>query len=270
MNIIYQWNPWSYMHITSLELEKNLSKKVWDIVWKPDFKDVWEEIKDENVWVLAIENSYMWSIHTNLYNFLKYDYKIIGEYYLEINHCLCSKENDISKIKKIYSQSPALDQCYNYLKEKKIDSESYSDTSLAAKYVSETSEEWLWAICSEMAAKLNWLNILDRNIQDQDWNTTRFAVIVINDSWVSYRVKSNKISILFEAKNEPSSLYNCLWVFAKSNLNLTKIESMPSYKWKFKYMFWVDFEWNMWEKKVSEALKNLDNYTSFVKILGEY
>lgn len=270
MKIYYQWNPWSYMHITSLEVEKLLSEKPDNIVWVPEFKDVWENISTGNVWVLAIENSYMWSIHTNLYNFLKYDYKIIWEYYLEINHCLCSKETDIKKIKKAYSQMPALDQCYNYLKDRNITPEPFSDTSLAAKYASETDENWVWAISSEMAAKLNNLNILDRNIQDQTWNTTRFAIIVPKDSYLKYSKKSNKVSILFETKDEPASLYNCLWAFAKTWINLSKIESMPSYKGRFKYMFWIDFEWHLKDKETKDALKKLEDFTSSMRILGEY
>lgn len=270
MKIYYQWNPWSYMHITSLNVLENLNRKPKEIVWNPEFKDVWENIKHDNIWVLAIENSYMWSIHTNLYNFLKYDYKIIWEHYLEINHCLCSKENNISKIKKVYSQLPALVQCYNYLKQKNIEPLNFSDTSLSAKYVWNSKEAWIWAICSEKAAKLNNLNILDTNIQDQDGNTTRFAIIVSKDSKIQYLKKSNKISILFEAKDEPASLYNCLWVFAKLWINLTKIESMPSYKWKFKYMFWIDIEWTLLDKNVLKWLEELKKFISYIKILGEY
>lgn len=270
MKIYYQWSPWSYMYVASKEVLKNLNTPIDDIVWKPEFKDVWEEINKWWIAVLAIENSYMGNIHTNLYNFLKYDVKIIWEYYLNINHCICSKEKDIKNIKEVYSQIPALEQCHNYLKDKNITPKEFLDTALSAKYVSESNQKGIWAIASTQAAKLYNLNILDENIQDQVWNTTRFAVIVKNDLDVGYNIKSGKISILFEAKNIPSSLYKCLWAFATNNVNLTKIESMPSLKSHFSYMFYLELEWQKSDKNIISAFEELEFFTSFYKILGEY
>ncbi len=270
MKIYYQGNPGSYMWMASKEIKKNLNIETEDIVWLPEFNDVWENIWVNGIWVLAIENSYMWSIHPNLYWFLKYDYEIIWEYYLEIKHCICSKETDIKNIKKVYSQTPALEQCHNYLKEKHIKTSSYSDTALAAQHVSESDESWVAAICSEEAAHLNWLNILDTNIADQKWNTTRFAIIVPKDSGIKYNIKSNKVSIIFEARNIPASLYKCLWAFATNNINLSKIESLPSYKWSFSYYFWLEFEWNLKDENVIKSLEELSFFTNEVRILGEY
>lgn len=270
MKIYYQWNPWAYMHYASTEIAKNLNITIESIEGKPEFIDVWKSIWDDGVAVLAIENSYMGSIHINLYNFLKYDYKIAWEYFLEINHCLCSTEANITDVKKVYSQAPALVQCYEYIKSKNFEPVEFSDTALSAKFVSESGEKWVWAIASEMACKLYGLNILDTNIQDQSGNTTRFAIIVPKESNILYKNRSNKISILFEARDVPASLYKCLWAFATNGINLTKIESMPSYKWKFEYMFWIDFEGTLNDAPVKKALEELTFFTSFIKILGEY
>jgi len=271
MKIYYQWNPWSYSNIASLEIEKGLENiKINEVIWKQDFKEVWNELWSDNILVLPVENSYMWSIHFNLYEFLKQDAKIIWDYYLEVDHCICSKENDIKNIEKVYSQAPALDQCYDYLKSKNIKVEDYSDTALSAKYVSKTDEKWVWAIASEMAAKLYWLNVLERKIQDQKWNTTRFLAIVPNGSKVQYKWDSNKTSIIFETKDVPASLYKCLWAFATNWINLTKIESMPSYKGKFSYMFWIDFEWKTIDENVEKAFNELKYFTSMIRVLWEY
>lgn len=269
-NIYYQWNPWSYMNIASLEIKKWLNINIEKIEWKPEFIDVWKKISDNSIWVLAIENSYMWSIHPNLYAFLKYDYKIIWDYFLPINHCLCSKEKDIKDIKNVYSQLPALDQCYNYLRKNNMTPISFSDTALSAKYISESDEKWLWAICSEQAAKIYNLNILQKNIQDQQWNNTRFAIIVPRNSEIKYNSKSNKISILFETKDIPASLYKCLWAFATNDVNLTKIESLPSWWWLFTYYFWLDFNGSLIDSNIKKALDELSFFTSFIKIIGEY
>lgn len=274
MKIYYQWNPWSYMHQASLGIYEKL---VWvkidpdfDIIWLSSFNEVWEKIKDWNIWVLAIENSYMWSIHTNLYNFLKYDAKIIWEYDLDINHCICSKEKHTKDIKKVYSQLPALEQCKNYIKNNNFEWVEYSDTALSAKYVKENNDSWLWAICSEQAAKIYDLNILEKNIQDQNWNTTRFLIIVNKDLDLSYKNKSNKVSLLFETKDIPASLYKCLWAFATNDINLTKIESMPSYDKRFKYIFWLDFEWNLDDKKTQNAMEELSLFSKNIRILWDY
>ena len=270
MKIYYQWNTWSYMDIASQKVSTKLNTKIEDIIWMPEFSNVWENIWNDSIWVLAIENSYMWSIHPNLYGFLKYDFKIIWEYYLKIRHCLASKEKEIKNVKKAYSQTPALEQCHKYLKEKWIVPIDFSDTSLAAKYVWENKEEWVAAICSKKAAGLYKLNILDEDINDNKENTTRFAIIVKKNSCLKYRDLSSKVSIIFEAKNIPSSLYKCLWAFATNNINLSKIESLPSYKGKFSYYFWLEFEWKTEDKNVKKALLELKFFTKFIKVLGEY
>ena len=270
MNIYYQWNPWSYMNLASKEIIKNLNIEIKSLIWMPDFSDVWKKISKDGIWVLAVENSYMWSIHPNLYGFLKHDFKIIWEYFLNVKHCLCSKETDIKKIKKAYSQIPALEQCYKYLKNKNIEASSFWDTALAAKYISTNNEKGTSAICSIEAAKLYWLNILDTDIADGEENTTRFVIIVPKESKLKYNKTSNKISMIFETKNIPSSLYKCLWAFATNNINLTKIESLPSYKWAFSYYFWLEFEWNLENESTKKALTELDFFTNTINLLGDY
>lgn len=270
MNIYYQWNIWSYMWIAAEEISKFLDIKIKEIIWLPEFNDVWENISKNSIWVLAIENSYMWSIHQNLYNFINYDYEIIAEFFLEIKHCLCSKEDDIKKIKKVYSQQPALLQCKNYLKKKKIEQINFIDTSLSAKHIKENDIKWAWAICSEKAANYYWLNILEKNIADQKWNTTRFIAIAKKNSKINYLKKSNKISIIFEAKDIPASLYKCLWAFATNNVNLTKIESIPSFKDSFSYYFWLDLNWSLKDENIKKSIKELKFFTKDIKILWNY
>ena len=114
------------------------------------------------------------------------------------------------------------------------------------------------------------LNILDTNIQDQKWNNTRFAIIVPKKSIIKYYNKSNKVSILFETKDIPASLYKCLWAFATNDINLTKIESMPNLENPFSYLFYIDFEWKLLDKKVENMFKELNFFVENVKILGEY
>lgn len=270
MNIYYQWEPWAYMHQVSLEIEKNLDTKIDNIIWLNSFERCWEKL-DNNILVLAIENSYAWSIYENLYKFLKLDAKIIGEYNMEINHCICSNEKEISNVKKVYSHFKALPQCYNYLKEKNITEQIvHTDTAGSAKMISETKEKNSAAICSPLAAKMYWLNILEESIQDQKWNTTRFVIITPSNDKIKYNKEKNKTSILFKAKDIPASLYKCLWAFATNNVNLTKIESLPNIENPFSYLFWIDFDWTTNDLNVKKSLEELEFFTSEIKILWEY
>lgn len=270
MKIYYQWNPGSYMHTASRAIAEKLSVSIQGLEWKPEFHDVWESIGAEGIAVLAIENSYMGSIYPNLQGFMKYDYKIIGEYHLPIRHCLCSHETDISQITKAYSQIPALEQCHKYLKQKNIQPIKYSDTALSAKHVSETDEPWSAAICSELAADIYGLNILEKNIQDHQENTTRFIIIVPKDSTITYADTSDRVSLLFETRHIPASLYKCLWAFATNNVNLTKLESIPSFKGNFSCLFWLDFEGSLDDENIQKTLEELEFFTSTIRILGQY
>lgn len=270
MKIYYQWEKWAYSNIASLKAKENLDIVVEDIIWVPNFSLVWKNIWDDSIWVLPVENSTAWSIHENLYNFLRYDFKIIWEIPLEIQHCLLSKETKISDIKYAHSHPQALWQCYEFLKSNNIEAVVKYDTAWSAKEVSENDLPWVWAIASKLAWEIYWLNVIKEWIQDQDWNTTRFFIVVPKNSNLKFKKQSWKTSIIFEARNIPASLYKCLWAFATNDINLTKIESMPSFKDPFTYIFWIDFEWSVNDENVKNALSELEFFTKNIKILWEY
>ncbi|MDD2487141.1 MAG: prephenate dehydratase [Candidatus Gracilibacteria bacterium] len=269
MKIYYLGELGAYSHIAGTIAKKNLGDNV-ELINLPSFGDIWNSISVGSIGVVPIENSYAGSIHENLYNFLRYDFKIIGEIKLEINNCLISKETDISKIKTVYSHHQALSQCYEFMKEYSIEGIKSSSTASAAKMVSESDERGIGAISSELSAEIYGLNILAKGIQDQKGNTTRFFIIAHKDEKIEYSDKKNKVTIVFEARNIPASLYKCLGSFATNSINLAKIESLPSLKDPFSYMFWLDFEGNLGEENVKEALKELQYFTKSLKILGEY
>jgi len=275
MKIFYQWTKGSY---TSIPVYK-LAKEYWipeeNILWtEENFTEIWKKIKKEDwaIWILPIENSYAWMVHENLFNFLHFDFKIIWEVEVQVNHCLLSKEKNISDVKTVYSHYQALNQVFNFCTKNNIQREVSIDTAFAAKMVSESDESWIWAIASREAWELFWLNILEEWIQDQDWNRTRMFVVVKKDSDFNLDKKAlkNKISILLELKDKPSALYNCLWCFVKNDLNLTKIESMPNPDDPFNYLFCIDFEWKLSDEKVDNMFNELDFFTEDVKILWEY
>lgn len=275
MNIYYQWFSWAYWHSSSIIAAKNLWFLEENIFWIDSFKKVFEKIDEWNIWVLPFENSYAWSIHENFYHAISWNYKIIWEIFLEINHNLLAKTKDISKIKKVYSHPQALMQTYDFCKKHNFEQIPFSDTAWAAKYVLEKNDETIASISSSLAGEIYNLNNLKSNIQDQNWNTTKFFVVVKNEESILQRLnylwkKSNKISIIFKTKDSPSALYKCLWAFATRFINLVKIESLPAKQNRFEYIFWIDFEKNVDEKIIFDALEELSFFSKDLKILWDY
>lgn len=275
MKIFYQWIKGSYSSIPVYEMAKKYGILEENIFWcDENFTEIWKKIDAEKdaIWVLPIENSYAWMIHENLFNFLHFDFKIIWEVSVQVNHCLLSKEKNISDVKKVFSHPQALSQCFEFCEKNWISQEKFVDTALSAKMLAESDEKWIWAITSRNAGEIFWLNILAEWIQDQDWNTTRMFIVAKKSS--DFVLKNDdlkwKISILFELRNHPAALYKCLWAFATNDLNLTKIESMPNLKNPFNYLFCIDFEWKMWDEKVKNMFKELEFFAEKIKVLGEY
>lgn len=270
MNIYYYGIPGAYTHMATLQAQKNLNIEVDQLIGEPDFSKIWEKIDDNSIGVIPIENSYAGPIHKNLYNFLRYDHQIIGELSLKIEHCLLSKETDLSKIKKVYSHPQALSQCYDFLKKHNLEGIEFADTALASKFIAEEQEPGIASIASSLTSQLYNLNILEEGIQDQTGNTTRFFVLAPKNSKLQYTDKKNKISLFFETRHVPAALYKCLGGFATNGINLHKIESLPALKNPFSYLFWIDLEGKLKDKAVQNSLEELAFFTKSVRVLGEY
>jgi len=267
MKIYYWWVEWAYSHIVGNFYWEKLGIK--DVEWVKNFKEVFEEIIKWNYWIIPIENSYAGSVYENFFNLSKYDVKIYDEYYLDINHCLVSTSSNISSIKKVFSHYQALMQCENYLNKNNLTQESYLDTAWSAAYIKELQNSEFWAICSEFAGEIYWLNILEKNIEDQSGNTTRF--FLVGQNWLNlWLEKKWKISLIFKAKSVPAVLYKCLGAFATRNINLTKIESLPAKENPFEYMFWIDLDGRLDSVEVKWALEELKFFTTDIRILWDY
>lgn len=217
--------------------------------------------------IVPIENSLEGSVITTLNLLLEFDLKIAGEIVIPINHCLLSRGR-LSDVKVIVSHPQALAQCGKFLKEKFPGAEirAVGSTAHAAKLATEFEE--MAAVASEEAAQKYGLNVLVRDIQDERENYTRFAVI---GKKIPEPGGRNKTSIVVHLKeNRPGALYEFLGIFAKRNINLTKIESRPSKKALGDYLFFIDFEGHVEESVVREALQEARGMVDKLKVLGSY
>lgn len=144
--IYFQGTDGAYMHQASLWYRDHLSAPIDEIRGFSSFELCWQALLetsgvDDVVLICAIENTIAGTVHENLYRLRKYDIEIIGSYDLPIDHCLCSHEDDITHIRRVYSHYVALPQCYEYLRSKGItDQVVYHDTAAAAQLIAGTRE----------------------------------------------------------------------------------------------------------------------------------
>jgi chorismate mutase / prephenate dehydratase len=235
-----------------------------------EFREVFENVKNQKTdfGVIPIENSIEGSVTQNYDLFLQYDLKVCGETIVKVEHCLIANPGaKISDVTAVYSHPQALGQCRRYLEKLGRELIPTYDTAGSVKFIKEKNLSNAAAVASERAAQIYGMQILARDIADNHENYTRFFVLSNKDAEPT---GSDKTSIIFSAVHEPGSLYNALGEFAKRNINLTKIESRPTKHTPWEYNFYLDFEGHRSEPKCIEALKALDKYAAFVKVLGSY
>jgi chorismate mutase/prephenate dehydratase len=234
------------------------------------FDDVFESVKtgDVDYGVVPIENSIEGSVNRTYDLFLEYDLKVCGEIIIRISHCLIAhKGTKLNQIKTVYSHPQALAQCRKFLEEHKLRAISTFDTAGSVKMIKEEKLMDAAAIASERAAQIYDMAILEKEIEDNKNNSTRFFVLDKKDSPYSGQ---DKTSIIFAAKSVPGALHKILKEFADRNINLTKIESRPTKSTPWEYHFYLDFEGHRTETKCQQALESIQDKTLFVKILGSY
>ncbi|MBF0488179.1 MAG: prephenate dehydratase [Nitrospirae bacterium] len=216
--------------------------------------------------VVPIENSNEGAVNYTLDMFVDYNLKVYAEILLSINHHLLSKSTD-GEIKKIYSHPQVIAQCRKWLERNMLGVPIFEagSTSQAAAIAAE--EKGVAAIGSELAAKIYDLNIIEKGIANVKDNVTRFLVI---SKEAQGSTGNDMTLIMFTAKDQPGSLYEILTPFKKQKINLTRIESRPSKKKAWDYIFFADMEGHIEDKKVKKALDEVRKHSVYLKILGSY
>jgi chorismate mutase/prephenate dehydratase len=239
----------------------------------PTFFSVFESLEKELVEaaLLPVENSTEGSV-TPVYDLLmETELNAFSEIFLRIEHCLIAHpETDISQIKEIYSHPQALEQCRGLFKRINSKPVPYYDTAGAVSLIKESGRKDIAAIASKQAAKHYGMNVLEENIEDSSNNFTRFLALGKSMQVKLEEGKSYKTSFVFSVRHEPGSLFRIMKIIADKNINLTKLESRPTKKSPWEYVFFVDFEGHMEEPSVAEALKEIENHSLFVKVFGSY
>lgn len=219
--------------------------------------------------VLPIENSTAGIVNDNYDLLGEYDNYIVGEQIISIQHALLgTPDAELSDIRTVYSHPQGLMQCAKYLDEHRDWQQiSVLNTAVAAKKVAEEKDKTQAAIASTLAGRQQGLKILDEGINRSMNNSTRFLIVTNQPIFCR---DAKKVSICFEVTHESGCLYNVLSHFIFNNLNMCRIESRPIPDRNWEYHFFVDFEGNLNDSAVKNALRGIREEALNLKILGNY
>ena len=219
--------------------------------------------------VLPIENSTAGFVITNYDLLSRYDNYIVGEIYVPVDHVLLGVPGaSVSDVKTVYSHNQALMQCSEYLDSHgDWNQVSVLNTAAAAKKVMEEGDKTQAAVASRTAGELYGLAELKTSISNERGNTTRFLVLSREPV---YEKKASKVTVTFEVPHVSGSLYKILGNFIFNGVNMRMIESRPIPDKPFEYRFFVDFEGNLADSAVKNALRGLRDEARNMKILGNY
>ena len=269
MKIAIQGELGAYSHIAANNLFSNAEIKTCS-TFEETFKQAYQ---DENYKIIIpIENSLAGRVADIHYLLPKYKLQIHGEYFLNVQHnLLCKPEATINDIKYVRSHAQAIGQCQHIINKKKFKSIISADTAGSAKDLAEGKDKTIAAIASELSAKIYKLKILEKNIEDEEGNVTRFLIMDKNVEQPEFKKEKKFItSCIFRLKSEPSALYKCLGGFATNQVNLTKLESFSVKNTFDQANFYLDIEGHLEQPGVRKAMEELGFHTETLDILGVY
>lgn len=217
--------------------------------------------------VVPIENSTEGVITHTLDLLINSTLQIGGEVDLRIQHNLISNETELSDIKKIFSHQQSLAQCRRWIDANLPRVEQYAVRSNAEAVRLSGKEKGTAAIAGSLAAELYNVPVLHSEIEDEPDNTTRFIVIGKNAVPPS---GDDRTSLLITTHNKPGALHELLAPLAKRKIGMSKIESRPSRRGVWEYVFFIDIEGHKDDPQVAEALTEIEHESAMIRILGSY
>jgi chorismate mutase/prephenate dehydratase len=233
--------------------------------------EVFHEVEAGNAdfGVVAVENSTEGTITNTLDRFIGSPLHICGEVELRIHHCLMGRMDSLQDIERICAHAQALAQCRSWLEEHLPGIERVPVSSNAEGARRARDEAGTAAIAGDTAAEVYELQLLVSEIEDRTDNTTRFLVIgrkILEPSG------SDKTTLLVSTRStaSPGALHRLLEPLATNRISMTRIESRPSRRGKWDYVFFIDVEGHASDRAVARALKGLKARASLFRVIGSY
>jgi len=251
---------------------KNLYPDLESIPCKT-FEEMFEVVRNDraNLALVPIENSSAGRVADTQRLIPESKLKIIGEYFLKVNHCLLGLPGaSLNNIKRIHSHEQAIAQCRNKIIKYQKDMIVEADTAGAAKMISEVNNIEDAAIASKLAAETYNLEILENNFQDTEKNITRFLIMSKELILPNINEKNLMTTLVFELKSIPAALYKSLGGLASNGVNMTKLESYINPQGFDVAQFYADIEGHPDNQNVKLALEEMKFYCKKINIMGVY
>lgn len=237
---------------------------------QPNFADVFDQVtrRSADYGVVPIENSTEGAVSHTLDLFVDSPLHICSQILLRIENCLMAAIPR-SEIRTLYSHPQVFGQCRAWIHKNfpQADLVEVSSTTKAAQIAQEQAKQGAAALGGPLAAEIYGLNLLESSIQDRATNTTRFLVI---GEKTCPPTGHDRTSVLFAIHDRPGSLVKALQAFDNFHINLSKIESRPSKRKDWEYVFYVDLAGHCEDPQVADALAELHQHCSMIKLLGSY
>ena len=236
----------------------------------PSFSDLFQAVlaQEAEKAMLPVENALAGTVAQSYELLMENDLRIQGEVILHVRHALLAPPGTrLADLQRVRSHPQALAQCEQFLRRYGLEPEPWYDTAGSARDLAAAPIPGVGAIASPLAAELYGLEVVEPNIEDVEFNFTRFFIVGQDDP---ERAERNKTSLVFATRHRPAALHQCLGEFATRGINLTKIESRPRRDRPWEYLFYLDFEGHWQDPVCEQALVALLRNASFVKMLGSY
>jgi len=265
--IYFQGTFGAYSHLAALSIEPNAEIfpcKTFDECFLNASKDPDSKI------IIPESNRITGNIGIE-YLIFKYRLNIYSEYFQKIEHNLLGLPGvRISDIKDVYSHGQALSQCSKFIKSHNLIEHVRADTAGSAEMVSRNNDKTKAAIASSLSAKTYNLEIIQKNIENEKGNLTRFLVMGKNISQPEFKNKNYITSFLFKLKSKPAALYQSLGGFAINGVNLTKLQSYPEKNTFDSFFFLCDLDGHIEDLKVQKSLEELGLHCQDFHVLGVF
>ncbi|MDE1825298.1 MAG: prephenate dehydratase [Candidatus Micrarchaeota archaeon] len=267
--LVYQGERGAYSEIAAISYLKRLGwqAKLSNV---PTFSKVFDKVSEGKAeyGIVPLENSIESSVNDTHRLLLRNGLSIVGEVYVDVHHCLMARNGvSMEEVRVVYSHPQALGQCSSFIDRHGFKTAPMYNTAGSAKIVSEEKLTYAAAIASERAAELYGLKILQRDIEDDVSNTTRFIILGAADI-IAMPTRNDKTSLIVSLPHKPHALASAL--VSLGGINITRIESMPAPGKPWEYLFYIDIEGHNHDNRIGDALDDLAERSSWVKILGSY
>jgi len=265
LRVAYFGPEGSYTHTAALKYFGSSVEAVSEVSIAEVFRKT--ECQEVDFGVVPVENSTEGFVNHTLDMFLQSPLSIGGETLLRIHHHLLCKEAGLKNIARIYAHPQALAQCRRWLERHVPWAECVAASNNAEAVRIAASEAKAAAIAGESAARLYGLPMLASHLEDEPNNTTRFLVLGNQQRAPTGQDKTSLLSLTLD---EPGTLLRLLAPLAKNGISMSKIESRPSKRGLWNYVFFLDIEGHKEEPLIAEALEEMKKASILFKVLGSY